>query len=181
MFCFIAGEDTEKERIILTYQDKQLYFTLDKETEFGKHFYEKIKKDGSLKLPMYKAVAEGYYKDLRIDVLNDYFDVYKTQGTGKFTPGDIAYDSGTVSSLYFVLQEYGYLDSHQKVGEMEESSIEGFESLLSLMGAKGQEKIVTFTVEEPERSGYSLIIICVIATMVLSFILFIIIIYKLLF
>ena len=181
MFCFIAGQNTENQRFIMTYEDKQLYFTLYKETEFGKQFYEKIKAAGPLKLPMYKEILDDY-KDLYIH-LNDFDEsVIGDPSVDLFHAGDIIINSGgSYYPLTFVLNDAYYYA--QKIGEIEESSIDGFISLLDILTyyEDNSPTIVTFTVEEPEQSGYSLIIIYVCVMVALLFIVFIIIIYKFLF
>ena len=50
MLCFIGCQNTGKTKFIMTYEDKQFYFTLYKGNDLEKYLYEKTKEDGSINL-----------------------------------------------------------------------------------------------------------------------------------
>ena len=181
MVSLFVCQNIEKERIIMSYQDIKIYLTLDKETDMGKQFYQKLKEDPPLKLPMYKSSKTDYsYSSIP---LNGYFSIYIPQMEAKtHNPGDIVYYYPD-SEIYFMITSKQYTYS-QKVGEIENSSYEGLVSLLSILNIKDEKpwNIITFTIEEPNDEPkpirYSLIIITAIVLVVLIIIIYTI--YKIL-
>ena len=99
MDSLFVCQNIEKERIIMSYQDIKIYLTLDKETDIGKQFYQKLKEDPPLKLPMYKYSKTDYsYSSIP---LNGYFSIYTLQMEAKtYNPGDIVYHYDILYNFY---------------------------------------------------------------------------------
>ncbi len=173
MLCFIEGKNTEKTEFILTYEDKQFYFTLDKGNEVEKYVYEKITADGSINLS--GTIYNKSYKEL-IFLLTDTIDeeAFALSGDSKtYEAGDIFINfSSGYSYLYFLHGQSNYGDA-QKVGEIEKSSLNGFISLCNSL----TDNIlidVTFTLK-PEQSESILKKMIAVIVIVISLTLFYII------
>ncbi len=89
MLCFIGCQNTGKTKLIMTYEDKQFYFTLDKGNDMEKYLYQKIKADGSFNLS--GKIFNDDYKELDIkltETINkDTFSLY--EDVKAYQAGDI--------------------------------------------------------------------------------------------
>ena len=129
VFCFIACKNTEK--FMLKYEDKELHFTLYKGNVIEKSFSEKIKTDGTLTLEMYGYTSDGN-KDMEISITK-YFVIngIDDDPNDNFHAGDILLENDNFFYLCFLLEDGNYANA-QKVGEIEKSSLDGFNSLFDL-------------------------------------------------
>ena len=114
MLCFIGCQNTEKTEFIMTYGNKQFYFTLDKGNDLEKYFYEKIKEDGSINLSgtIYTQLEFGF----TISIENT-FD--SSEGRKTFEAGDIiAYIAPDGYCYFYFLYQQTVFTAYQKVGEI---------------------------------------------------------------
>ena len=172
VFCFIACKNTEK--FMLKYEDKELHFTLYKGNVIEKSFSEKIKTDGTLTLEMYGYTSNGN-KDMEISITN-YFVIngIDDDPNNNFHAGDILLYYDYDFYLCFLLEDGNYANA-QKVGEIEKSSLDGFNSLFALHSDwKGKNIEVTFSLLPEEEESILKKMITVIVV-VISLTLFLII------
>ena len=173
MLCFIGCQNTEKTELIMTYEDKQFYFTLDKGNDMEKYVYEKIKEDGSINLSgiIYNEDFKQLYIPLTYTITANTFGLSGNEKT--YEAGDIVISfNGGYCYLNFLYEQTNRRNV-QKVGEIEKSSLDGFRSLCN--GFTNLDSIeVTFTLK-PEPSESILKKIIVIIVVVISLTLFYII------
>ena len=129
MFYFVAGDGAEKEKIFITYGDKQWYFTLDKATELGNKFYNLLKNEKSLTIEA--SLYEGPYNaEISLDSVGISLSEEITDERGlPEKAGDIILSSD--GKYLFFLGGDGNNDFEgMKVGGLEETFIQDFESFI---------------------------------------------------
>ena len=166
MLCFIGCQNTGKTKFMLTYDNKQFYFTLYKGNDLEKYLYEKTKEDGSINL--WGINYNKDYHELDLFVTNTI-----NENTFDLSGNYIEYEAGDIlisfsdgdCYVYFLYEQYGY-SSVQKVGELEKSSLDGFKSFSKEYG--NEEQIdVTFTLK-PEQSILEKIIAVIVVAISLT-------------
>ena len=175
MCCFVVGQNTENEIIMLKYKNKKLGFTLNKEDYVGPQLYQKIEADGLLNFSMEKKAAKNELDIALGNIVN--FPPYDGDGSSiQFKAGDIV-----ISTMNYYLAFFCYDTSYTwavKLGKIEESSLDGFKSLLNDL-EDGQKIDVTFSFWEPEQPESVLqkmiTVIIVIISLTLFFIIFLLI------
>lgn len=149
MFYFVAGDGAEKEKIFITYGDKQWYFTLDKETELGDKFYNLLKNEKSLtiKASLYEF---PYNAEISLDSVGIGLSIEKiTDEEGlPEKAGDIILSSD--GKYLFFLGGDGIEDFNgMKVGGLEETFIQDFRSFIEDKLDKDINSLdFTFSIEE---------------------------------
>ena len=167
MLCFIGCQNTGKTKFIMTYEDKQFYFTLYKGNDLEKYLYEKTKEDGSINLS--GTNYNGDYHELDVFVTNtinkDTFDLSEDYKDYEARDILIRFNEGINCYVYFLYEQTGY-SSVQKVGELEKSSLDGFISFSKDLGNLEQID-VTFTLK-PEQSILEKIIAVIVVAISLT-------------
>lgn len=150
MLCFIGCQNTGKTKFIMTYEDKQFYFTLYKGNDLEKYLYEKTKEDGSINLSGINYNKNDHELDIFVtNTINE--NTFDLSGNYiEYEAGDILiYFSGGDCYVFFLYEQSEY-SSVQKVGELEKSSLDGFKSFSKELGNQEQYDF-TFTLK-PEQS-----------------------------
>lgn len=168
MLCFIGCQNTGKTKFMLTYDNKQFYFTLYKGNDLEKYLYEKTKEDGSINLS--GKNYNGDYHELDVFVTNtinkDTFDLSEDYKYYEARDILIYFNQGNGKCYVFFLYEQSRYSSVQKVGELEKSSLDGFISFSKDLG--NLEKIdVTFKLK-PEQSILAKIIAVIVVAISLT-------------
>ena len=166
MLCFIGCQNTGKTEFIMTYGNKQFYFTLDKGNDLEKYFYEKIKEDGSINLSGKNYNKNCHQLDFFVTntINKDTFDI---SGNYKYYEARdiLIHFSDGDCYVYFLYERSGY-SSAQKVGELEKSSLDGFISFSKDLGNL-EEIDVTFKLK-PEQSILAKIIAVIVVAISLT-------------
>ncbi len=166
MLCFIGCQNTGKTKFMLTYDNKQFYFTLYKGNDLEKYLYEKTKEDGSINLS--GENYNGEYHELDFFVTNtinkDTFDISEDYKYYEARDILIRFNEGNCY-VYFLYEQSGY-SAVQKVGELEKSSLDGFISFSKDLGNLEQID-VTFTLK-PEQSILEKIIAVIVVAISLT-------------
>ena len=149
MLYFVAGDVAEKEKMFITYEDKQWYFTLDKATEFGNKFYNLLKNEKSLTIQAY-LFKNPYYAEITFNSVGISLSEDITDENVPEKAGDIIAYPGSSDLYLFVLGEEGHNDfGGMKVGGLEETFIQDFKSFIEDKMDKDIDSLeFTFSIEE---------------------------------
>ena len=176
MLCFIGCQNTEKTELIMTYEDKQFYLTLDKGNDLEKYFYEKIKEDGSINLSasIYSS-SKQFGITLTESINKNTFDISGNIKTYK--AGDIFIYFTNICYLYISYGQGKYTNS-QKVGELENSSLDAFISFSN--GLTGGQINFIFTLKPEQSESESILkkmitVIVVVISLTLFYIIYLLI------
>ena len=150
-------------------------FTLNKADYVGQQLYQKIEADGLLNFSMEKKAAKNELDIALGNIVN--YPPYDDDGSKRqYKARDIV-----ISTMNYYLAFFCYDTSYtwaEKLGEIQESSLDGFKSLLSGL-EDGQKIDVTFSFWEPEQPESVLqkmiTVIIVIISLTLFFIIFLLI------
>ena len=129
MFYFVAGDGAEKEKMFITCENKQWYFTLDKATEFGYKFCNLLKNEKSLTI---QAAFYGGPFSAEISLGSVGIDLLETFTDENGLPekaGDIILSSDRQSLFFLGADGYNSF-SGMKVGGLEETFIQDFKSFI---------------------------------------------------
>ncbi len=127
MFYFVAGDGAEKEKMFITCENKQWYFTLDKTTEFGNKFYDLLKNEKSLTIEaaLWKNPS---YAVMSLDSVGISLSEAITGVIGmEDKAGDIILNR---DGSYLIFLGEGGNNSNMKVGGLEETFIQDFKSFI---------------------------------------------------
>ena len=131
MLCLVTGQNTGNLEMTMTYEDKQIHFTLYGNNEIAKIVDENLKAKEKFTLKMI-----NYGTELDFDNGDDFdandLDIDNFSLEDKvYNAGDLIFaDCDTEYNLMFLSSNQRY--NAQKVGEIEKSSLEAFQSLLSM-------------------------------------------------
>ena len=147
MFYFVAGDGAEKEKMFITCENKQWYFTLDKATEFGNKFCNLLKNEKSLTIGADLCgdpyEAEIYLDSVGIDLLEEITDVGLPEKAGDII---LPIDG---QSLFFLGEDGNDNYVGMKVGGLEETFIQDFKSFIGDKLDNGIDYLeFTFSIEE---------------------------------
>ena len=147
MLYFVAGDVAEKEKIFITYEDKQWYFTLDKATELGNKFCNLLKNEKSLTIEA--SLYEGPYNaEISLDSVGIGLSQEIPDERLPEKAGDIILSSD--GKYLFFLGGDGNNDFEgMKVGGLEETFIQDFKSFIGDKLDNGIDSLeFTFSIEE---------------------------------
>ena len=129
MFYFVAGDGAEKEKMFITCENKQWYFTLDKATEFGYKFCNLLKNEKSLTIEA-SLTDMPYNAEISLDSVGiDLSEAITDEDGLPEKAGDIILSSS--GQYLFFLGDDGSNDfTGMKVGGLEETFIQDFKSFI---------------------------------------------------
>ena len=147
MLYFVAGDGAEKEKIFITYEDKQWCFTLDKTSELGNKFYNLLKNAKSLTIEAFFSDspynAEISLDSVNINLLEEIPDENVPEKAGYIllpTDGE---------NLFFLGEDGDDDFEGMKLGGLEETFIQDFKSFIEdKMNKQIYSLEFTFSIEE---------------------------------
>ena len=176
--CFVPCQNTKKVKFMFYYRDYTgefyLNFTLNKGNVIEKYFYEKVKADEGFRLYLMRNNYGGL-KDFRITMGNNIITNFVDEGANKrYNAGDIIllFKNGNYYVIFLCAD--ATLSSAQKVGDIEESSLDVFNSLNDRL-SNGYTIYPNLKLIKPEQSESILTKIIVVIVVVISITLLLII------
>ena len=174
--CFVPCQNTKKVKFMFYYGDYSgefyLNFTLNKGNVIEKYFYEKVKADKGFRLHLMRNNYGGL-KDFRYNMGNNIITNFVDEGANKrYNAGDIIllFQNGNYYVIFLCAD--ATLSSAQKVGDIEESSLDVFNSLNDRL-SNGWTIYPNLKLIKPEESILTKIIVVIVVVISITLLLII--------
>ncbi len=173
--CFVPCQNTKKVKFMFYYRDDTgefyLNFTLNKGNVIEKYFYEKVKADKLFRLHLMKNNYGGL-KDFRYNMGNNIITIVDEGANKRYNAGDIIllFQNGNYYVIFLCAD--ATLSSAQKVGDIEESSLDVFNSLNDRL-QNGWTIYADLKLIKPEESILTKIIVVIVVVISITLLLII--------